>query len=181
MSEKGAIDKQKASQLVDSYKKVLVDHKTYIINHGKDPSFIENWQWKSKAHADVLGEAKTIAFIGLSDKSDRHSNQVASYFKSKGFRIIPVNPNIDEVLGEKAYPDLLSIPKDIKIEIVDVFRKPEEVVPHLKEVLKRGGISTVWLQDGVSSREAEDFAEDFGISMVTNFCIMDAYKGLSKD
>ncbi|MEK9208415.1 MAG: CoA-binding protein, partial [Patescibacteria group bacterium] len=191
LAERGTIDKQKASELAGSYRNVLADHKTYIINHGKDPSFIENWQWRSKSHpgidvdvimhADVLGEAKTIAFIGLSDKPDRHSNQVASYFKSKGFRIIPINPNVSEVLGEKAYPDLLSIPKDIKIEIVDVFRNPAEVVPHLKEVLKRGGISTVWLQDGVSSREAEDFAEDFGISMVSNFCIMDAYKSLNKD
>lgn len=190
LSEKGVIDKQKAIGLIESYKKVLTDHKAYIINSGKDPSFIENWQWKSKSHAgidvdvimhaDILGEAKTIAFIGLSDNPERHSYQVASYFKSKGFRIIPVNPNLTEVLGEKAYPDLLSIPKEIKIDIVDVFRKPEEVIPHLKEVLKRGGISTVWLQDGVSSREAEDFAEDFGISMVTNFCILDAYKALNK-
>ena len=70
----------------------------------------------------------------------------------------------------------MSIPKNVHIDIVDIFRKPEEVLPHLKEVVNRGGISTVWLAEGVSSREVEDFAEDYGITMVTNFCIMEAYK-----
>ena len=87
-----------------------------------------------------------------------------------------MNPNLQEVLGEKSYPDLMSIPKNVHIDIVDIFRKPEEVLPHLKEVVNRGGISTVWLAEGVSSREVEDFAEDYGITMVTNFCIMEAYK-----
>jgi xylulose-5-phosphate/fructose-6-phosphate phosphoketolase len=184
------LEKGKADKFIDMYKKILAGHKVYVKTYGKDPDGIEQWQWKANPHAiidvdsimntDILNSAKTIAFIGLSDNPERHSNRVATYFKSKGFKIIPVNPNVTEVLGEKAYPDLLSIPKDIKIDIVDVFRRPEEVIPHLKEVLERGGISTVWLQEGVGSIEAEDFAKDYGIAIVTNFCIMEAYKNLPK-
>jgi len=127
-------------------------------------------------NSDIFKNIKTIAVIGLSDNPEKHSYKVASYFKSKGFIIIPVNPKLTEVLGEKAYPDLLSIPKDIQIDIVDVFRRPDEVISHLKEVLKRGGVSTVWLQEGVGSEESENFAKEFGINLVANFCMMEAHK-----
>lgn len=190
LTKQKIINEDKAAEFTESYKKVLSGHEAYIKSYGKDPVGIEEWQWKASPHGiidvdsimntDILKTAKTIAIIGLSDNPERHSYRVASYFKSKGFKIIPVNPKLTKVLGEKAYPDLLSIPKEIKIDIVDVFRRPDEVMPHLKEVLKRGGISTVWLQEGVGSQEAEDFAKDYGIAMVTNFCIMEAYKNLPK-
>jgi hypothetical protein len=190
LTKQKIINEDKSAEFRESYKKVLSGHEAYIKSYGKDPVGIEEWQWKANLHGiidvdsimntDILKTAKTIAIIGLSDNPERHSYRVASYFKLKGFKIIPVNPKITEVLGEKAYPDLLSIPKEIKIDIVDVFRRPDEVMPHLKEVLERGGISTVWLQEGVGSQEAEDFAKDYGIAMVTNFCIMEAYKNLPK-
>ncbi|HUD09731.1 MAG TPA: CoA-binding protein [Patescibacteria group bacterium] len=123
---------------------------------------------------------KIIAIVGLSDDPNKHSYKVAVYFKSKEFRIIPVNPSVNEVLGEKAYPDLLSIPKTIKIDVVDIFRRPEEVIPHIKEALKRGGITKVWLQEGVSSKEAEDFASKHNLSIISNFCMMEAYKNLPR-
>jgi len=126
--------------------------------------------------SDVFKNVKTIAVIGLSDNSEKHSYKVASYFKSKGFRIIPVNPKLTEVLGEKAYPDLLSIPKEIKIDIVDIFRRPNEVILHLKEVLKRGEVSTVWLQEGVGSEASQNFANESGVNLVANFCMMEAHK-----
>ena len=116
--------------------------------------------------------------MGLSEKPWRHSYQVAKYFQSKGYKIIPVNPNIKSVLGEKSYRRLLDIPKNINIDIVDIFRRPDEVIPHMKEVVERGNIKTVWLAEGVNTPQAEEFAEDYGLSMVTNFCIMDAYKKL---
>jgi hypothetical protein len=125
---------------------------------------------------DIFENSKTIAVIGLSDNPEKHSYKVATYFQKQGFRIIPVNPKLKEVLGEKAYPDLLSIPKEIKVDIVDVFRRSDEVLPHLKEVLKRGGISTVWLQEGVGSQEAEDFAKKSDISLVSNFCMMEVHR-----
>jgi len=190
MKERDIIKKTKAEGLIRTYQKAIADHYQYIIRTGVDPIDIENWQWSGKrpviadvdeiTRTDLLKEAKTIAVIGLSDKPERHSYRVAKYFQSKGFTIIPINPNLTEVLGEKAYANLLSVPKDIEIDIVDVFRKPQEVVPHLQEVVERGGIRSIWLQEGVSSQEAEEFAEDYGLTMVTNFCILEAYKKLEK-
>jgi len=127
---------------------------------------------------DFFKNIKTIAIVGLSNSPEKYSYQVASYLKSKGFKIIPVNPNMAEVLGEKAYPDLLSIPKGITIDIVDIFRKPEEVMSHLKEVLEKGGISTVWLQEGVGSTQASAFANEFGINLISDFCMMKVHKNI---
>lgn len=188
MGREGVLAEDKKEKIVEKYKKKLSDHYKYIVENGCDPLEIENWQWSSKVpatvtaadinHNEILKNARTIAFIGLSDNPDRHSYMVAKYFQNKGYRIIPVNPNIDEVLGEKSYKDLSSIPSDMHIDIVDIFRKPEMAIGHMKEIVERGGIKTVWLAEGVNSPEAEDFAEDYGLSMVTNFCIMEAYKRL---
>lgn len=128
---------------------------------------------------NLFENVKTIAIIGLSDKPERHSHRVAKYLQSKGFRIIPVNPAISEVLGEKAYPSLLDIPKDIHIDIVDIFRRPEEVIPHMLEVLQRG-TKTVWLQEGVSSPADEQFAKNHDLNLIVNFCIMAAHQHSSK-
>lgn len=122
---------------------------------------------------------KTIAIIGLSDDPKKHSNKVAVYLQSKGFRIIPVNPNLAEVLGEKAYSNLRAIPAEIKIDVVDIFRRPEEVVVHLKEILERDGLIKVWLQEGVGSIEADNFASKNGMSIVSNFCLMEAHKNFT--
>jgi predicted CoA-binding protein len=128
---------------------------------------------------DFFAGVKTIAIIGLSDDPTRHSNKVATYFQSKGFRIIPVNPNLSEALGEKAYPDILSIPAAIQIDVVDIFRRPEEVIPHLEEILKRGGVKKVWLQEGVGSPQAEEFAREHNLPMVSNFCLMAVHKNFT--
>jgi predicted CoA-binding protein len=122
---------------------------------------------------------KTIAIIGLSNDSSKHSYKVAAYLQSKNFRIIPVNPNIKEVLGEKAYPNILEVPTEIKIDVVDIFRRPEEVIPHLEEILKRGNIEKVWLQEGVGSPQAEKFAREHGLLVVSNFCMMEVYKNFT--
>ena len=185
-AKEGVISAQKKQSLIDSYQKALKDHYTYITTYGLEPNEIENWQWQGVApkpvevgdilHADTFKNAKTIAFVGLSDDPERHSHRVAKYFQEKGYRIIPINPKVKDVLGEKSYPDLLSVPKEIHIDIVDIFRKPTEVVAHMQEVVERGNIRTVWLAEGINTPQAEEFAEDYGLSMVTNFCIMDAYK-----
>ncbi len=164
----------------------MEDHKKFIIKNGRDPVEIENWQWSAKepvgtystddSQIEALKEARTIAFIGLSDKPERHSYRVAKYFQDMGYKIIPINPNISETLGEKAYPSLLDIPESTHIDIVDIFRNPSEVIPHLEEVVERGNIRTIWLAEGANSHEAEEFAEDYGLHMVTNQCIMDVDK-----
>jgi hypothetical protein len=127
---------------------------------------------------DFFEGVKTIAIIGLSDNPEKHSYKVASYFQSKGFKIIPINPKLTEVLGEKAYLDLLSIPISIKIDVVDIFRRPEEVIPHLEEVLERGVVK-VWLQEGVGSKEAKDFANKHQLEIISDFCMMDMHKNFT--
>jgi len=186
VSKEGVITQEKKEALIDIYKKALKEHYDYITTVGAEPAEIENWQWAGKLpkattafeikHMDLLKNARTIAFIGLSDNPERHSHRVAKTFQEKGYRIIPVNPNVKEVLGEKSYASLSDIPKDIRIDIVDIFREKSQVVGHMAEVVERGGINTVWLAEGVQSREAEDFAEDYGLTLVANFCILEAYK-----
>ena len=127
---------------------------------------------------EILKTVKHIAIVGISDKPERASFQAASYLQSHGYKIFPVNPILKEVLGEKVYPTLQDIQQ--KVDIAVIFRRPEEVLVHMKEVLRRGGIKTVWLQEGVNSVEAEDFAQDYGIDMVTNFCIMEAHKKMEQ-
>lgn len=119
---------------------------------------------------------KTIAVVGLSDKPERYSYQVAKYLQSQGFRIIPVNPQVKKVLGEKAYPDLLSIPQTIQIDVIDIFRRSELVLGHVKEAVKRGGVHTIWMQEGVENEEAAKLARTNGMRVVMNFCLMIAHK-----
>lgn len=190
MAKEGVITEEKKEALLEKYKNALKNHYDYITKNGAEPVEIEQWQWggvqpvtdvpNGLDHEAVLKNARTIAFVGLSDKPERHSHKVAKYFQKKGYRIIPVNPKYNEVLGEKSYKSLSDVPRDIHIDIVDIFRKPEEVIPHMQEVVERGNIRTVWLADGVNTHEAEDFAEDYGLSMVTNYCILDAYKDMQK-
>ncbi|HEX3082768.1 MAG TPA: phosphoketolase [Candidatus Saccharimonadia bacterium] len=180
-----AIDEATAQKLTTKYEQALSEHHDYITRVGADPAELENWQWSAAAPviADVvdshklLKDARTLAFIGLSDDPTRHSYRVADYFKRKGYRVIPINPNVTETLGEKAYASLMDIPDSIHIDIVDIFRKPTEVVPHLQEIMDRGNIRTVWLAEGANSRDAEEFAEDYGLTMVTNQCIMEVDAG----
>lgn len=122
---------------------------------------------------------KTIAIIGLSDNPGRPSNQVGSYLLSKGFNIIPVNPNVQSVLGIKSYPDLLSIPKEIKIDVLDIFRKSELVLPHIQEAIERGDIKTVWMQEGITNDEAANLARKNGLNVIMDFCLMAAHKKLT--
>ncbi len=185
-AKEGVLPEERKNRLIAAYQKSLTEHTAYITKFGEDPTELEDWQWEGVApvtievedirHEDILKNARTIAVIGLSDKPERHSHRVAKYFQEKGYRIIPVNPNIQEVLGEKAYPSLLAVPQGIRIDIVDIFRKPEAVVACMEEVVERGNIKTVWLAEGINTPQAERFAQDYGITMVTNFCIMEAYK-----
>jgi xylulose-5-phosphate/fructose-6-phosphate phosphoketolase len=185
------ISEDKYDELTHKYSQALKDHNDYIRANGGDPEEIENWQWSSPAplvleatdpnRIDILKQARTIAFIGLSDNPERHSYQVAEYFQGLGYKIIPINPNLEETLGEKAYKSILDVPDNIHIDIVDIFRNPSEVVPHMHEVVERGGIKTIWLAEGANSYDAEEFAEDYGLFMITNVCIMDVSKAATKE
>jgi predicted CoA-binding protein len=118
---------------------------------------------------DLLSSAKTIAVVGLSNNPLRASHNVAEYLQSKGYRIIPVNPNIKEVLGERAAANLDEISGPI--DIVDVFRR-SEYVPEIVDAAIRKGARCVWMQMGVSHAEAAELAEEQGIIVVMDRCIM---------
>ncbi|HOS39965.1 MAG TPA: CoA-binding protein [Spirochaetota bacterium] len=116
----------------------------------------------------LLRRAKTIAVVGLSDKPDRDSHRVAAYLQARGYRIIPVNPVKAEILGEKCYPDLRSIPE--AIDIVDIFRAVEAIPGIVDEAIAvRAG--AVWMQLGLAHRESAERARAAGIAVVQSKCI----------
>jgi uncharacterized protein len=123
----------------------------------------------------VLKDAHTIAVVGLSGKRSRPSYGVAEYMMRVGYRIIPVNPNETEVLGEKCYPDLESIPEPV--DIVDVFRQPE-FVPEIVEAAIRIGAKAIWLQEGVVHEEAARRAEAAGLAVFMDRCILKDHRRL---
>lgn len=116
----------------------------------------------------LLKGVKTVAMVGLSNKSERPSNFVASYLLSEGYQVIPVNPRADEILGQKSYPDLKSIP--VPIDIVDVFRQPAACDVIVAEAIEAGA-KAVWLQLGVINRNAANTALDAGLDVVMNACM----------
>lgn len=116
----------------------------------------------------ILAQTRTVAVVGISDRTDRPSNGVARYIKDRGYRVIPVNPRLTEVLGEKAYPSLSDIPE--KVDLVDVFRK-SEAVPALAEEAVRAGVRFFWMQEGVVSEQARDRLERAGILVVMDRCV----------
>ena len=128
----------------------------------------------------ILDEARTIAVVGLSSKPHRDSYGVAQYLQRHGYRIVPVNPNETEVLGEKAYPSLLDLPTDVAIDIVDVFRKADET-PSVAEQAVRAGAKVLWLQEGIVNHEARRIAENGGLTVVMGLCIRTTREGLERE
>lgn len=116
----------------------------------------------------ILETTKTVAMVGLSDKPDRDSYRVAKYLQDHGYRIIPVNPTVDEVLGEKSYASLADIPE--QVDVVDVFRRPDAVLPVVEEAIQAGA-RVVWMQLGVVNQEAADKAEATGLQVVMDRCM----------
>jgi uncharacterized protein len=119
----------------------------------------------------LLGEAKVVAVVGISSKPWRPSHEVASYLQAHGYRIVPVNPNEEEVLGEQVYASLLDIPEEIHVDLVDVFRRAE----HTPEVARDAvaiGARVLWLQEGIVSEEAARIASDGGLEVIMGVCIM---------
>ena len=115
----------------------------------------------------LLQETKTIAVVGLSPKPDRPSHEVAAYLQLAGYRIVPVNPACEEVLGERCYPSLREIP--VPIDLVDVFRRPEDVMSVVEDAIAVGA-RALWLQLGVIAPQAAARAEDAGLKVVMDRC-----------
>jgi predicted CoA-binding protein len=125
--------------------------------------------------AEILHSARTIAVVGLSGKRYRPSYGVAEYLKRSGYRIIPVNPLETEVLGEKCYPDLDSVPEHV--DVVDIFRR-SEFVPEIVEAAIRKGARAVWMQEGVIHADAARRAEEAGLFVVMDRCILKDHRRL---
>ena len=119
---------------------------------------------------EILASARTIAVVGLSDKPDRESHMVARYLQANGYRVIPVNPAVAEVLGERSYPDLVSIPPEIAIDVVDIFRKPE-FIPAIVDAAIARGARVVWMQLGLADNAAAQRARAAGLEVVMDRCM----------
>ena len=119
----------------------------------------------------LLECAKTIAVVGLSANPSRPSNAVARYMQTQGYRIVPVNPNHQAVLGEFCYPSLLDVPPSTPIDLVNVFRRPD-AVPLVVEQTIQMGVGAIWMQEGVVHEKAAQKAEGAGLTVVMDRCLL---------
>ncbi|MGA3104855.1 MAG: CoA-binding protein [Terriglobales bacterium] len=126
---------------------------------------------------DLLARVKTIAVVGLSESPMRPSHGVSAYMQAAGYRIVPVNPKIEEALGETAYPSLLDIPVALreKVDVVDVFRRPEFVDEIVEQTIELN-IPAIWLQEGVVNERAAKKARQAGIFVVMDLCILKEHR-----
>ena len=132
---------------------------------------------KDEELKEILKQCKTVAVVGVSPKQDRPSYVVASYLQSKGYRIIPVRPDGETILGEKVYRSLMEIPEEIEIDVVDIFRKSTEVPPVVEETIKRKA-KVVWMQEGVIHPEAGEKAKKAGLKVVMDRCMKKEHQRL---
>jgi hypothetical protein len=127
---------------------------------------------------DILLSAKTIASVGLSSNPGKESYWIVRYLQEHGYHIIPVNPTTAEILGEKAYPDLESVPQ--KVDVVQVFRKSEDVPPVVDSAIKAGA-KVVWMQEGIVNEEAAQKARAAGLQVVMDACMRATHRRLLGD
>ena len=119
----------------------------------------------------IFSKAKTIAIVGLSEKRSRTSNRIAHYLQEAGYKIVPVNPNVEEVLGEKSYKTLKDIPKDLNVDIVNIFRR-SEFLPELAMETIECNFPFFWAQLGVFNKNAKNILEKANIPYIMDLCIM---------
>lgn len=129
------------------------------------------------AEKEILNSCRTVAVAGLSPNPERASYRVASYLKEQGYRIIPVNPQVKEILGEVCYPDLVSVPEPV--DVVDIFRRSEEVLPIVQDAIKIGA-KAVWMQEGVINEKAADQAREAGLLVAMDKCMRKEHERLEK-
>ena len=131
---------------------------------------------KSEEIIEIFNNTKTIAIAGLSPDPSKASNMVATYLQSVGFKIVPVYPKEDIILGEKVYRTISEIP--FKIDMVDIFRKPDAIAEIVDEAIKIGNIDTVWMQLGLVNNGAAQKAKDNGLKVVQNKCTKIEHRNL---
>jgi len=123
-------------------------------------------------------DLRNIAVVGMSKNEEKPAHLVPKFLLERGYNIIPVNPTTTEVLGRKSYPSVSEIPNDLNIDIVDVFRRSEDVPLVVDDAIKKKGIKLIWMQLGISNEEAEKKAKENGIDVVYNRCMLEEYERL---
>ena len=125
---------------------------------------------------EIFKSIKTIAVVGLSPNPQKDSHRVAKYLQSVGYKIVPIYPKEEEILGEKVYKSLADVP--FEIDMIDVFRKPAALPPIVEAAIARGDVKVVWFQKGIVNNEAAKMALDAGMKVVQNRCTMVDHKAL---
>ena len=131
---------------------------------------------KSEEIIEIFKNTKTIAIAGLSPDASKASNMVAVYLQNAGFKIVPVYPKEDVILGEKVYRTISEIP--FKIDMVDIFRKPDAIAEIIDEAITRGDVDTIWTQLGLVNNEAAQKAKEAGLKVVQNKCTKIEHRNL---
>jgi predicted CoA-binding protein len=133
---------------------------------------------------EILTRYRTVAVVGLSKNPSKDSHRVAEYLKAHGFRIIPVNPSANEVLGEKSYKSLLDMPAEVQksVEVVDIFRPSAEVLPLVEQAIQlkklHGVPYVVWMQLGIVNEQAAEKARKAGLTVIMDKCMMQEHRRL---
>ena len=125
---------------------------------------------------EILKKYRDIAVVGISDKPDRYSYQVAKFLMDRGYNIIPVNPMLDQWMGKKAYRDIHSI--DGNVDVVDIFRRPEFVEDIVMD--SKGKAKVIWMQEGIVNEDAAKLANDMGMEVVMDKCMKKEYEKFNK-
>ena len=120
---------------------------------------------------EILKGYRKVVIVGISNKPERDSNKVGRYLKENGYDITPVNPTIENLFDIKAYPSVKDIPQDVDVEVVDIFRRPDAVPGIVEEAIERGA-KVIWMQEGVINNEAAKRAQEAGLKVVMNRCMM---------
>ena len=124
---------------------------------------------------NILKSVHTVACVGVSSNPDKDSYGIFQYLVEAGYNMIPVNPAAHEIMGRRTYPDVVSIPE--KVDVVQIFRKPEDVPPVVEQAIQAGA-QVVWMQEGIVNREAAERAEQAGLQVVMNRCMMKTHMSL---
>lgn len=141
--------------------------------HGMDTNDIDK---NSDEELRRIYGLKNIAVVGMSPTEGKPSNYVPKYLIEKGYNVIPVNPVYDEILGNKSYPKVSDIPHHV--DIVDIFRKSEDVLPVVQDAILKNGIKVIWMQLGIYNMEAKEIAEEKDIGVIYNRCILKEHQRL---
>lgn len=141
--------------------------------HGMDTNDIDK---NSDEELRRIYGFKNIAVVGMSPTEGKPSNYVPKYLIEKGYNVIPVNPVYDEILGNKSYPKVSDIPHHV--DIVDIFRKSEDVLPVVQDAILKNGIKVIWMQLGIYNMEAKEIAEEKDIGVIYNRCILKEHQRL---